>query len=358
MSKQTENIELINRWCQDFTKESGIRYLQTNIYLCRENGRNGYRVYVNTEGIHAENNHVWYGPAELAKENNLVGRELIQRWNEVRAYLIYQAESRNAAKKAMDHFDVGPAFKKEPVVLKAKVEVPKDVLEQINRYLKEQPENESECFSEDDRITYTAKYEDGTEMDIDCCGVQYEEGGSNTAWTQAVLFNSNGRELCCSEVMDEYAGTWELEYDGKKYIAEVIAEERPEVKELRSGMVFSAKIGFCEECFYRFEGVDLEKTTGDGCIHIVNLNVQKDLYVKPEWFYSKEIRILVDEQKPEEIDTEEPLQVVVREETCPFSGSCKKERCKGWQSEIKFDDQGELKILRLHFSCAEENDVK
>lgn len=358
MSKQTENIELINRWCQDFTKESGIRYLQTNIYLCRENGRNGYRVYVNTEGIHAENNHVWYGPAELAKENNLVGRELILRWNEVRSYLVYQAEAKKALHGEMDHFDVGPSYKKEPVVLKSKVEVPKDVLERINRYLEEEPENETECFSEDDRITYTAKFEDGTEMDIDCCGVQYEEGGSNTAWTQAVLYNSNGRELCCSEVMDEYDGTWELEYDGKKYIAEVVAEEGPKVKELRSGMVFSAKIGFCEECFYRFKGVDLEKTTGDGCIHIVNLNVQKDLYVKPEWFYSKEIRILVDEQKPEEIDTEEPLQVVVREETCPFSGNCKKERCKGWQSEIKFDDQGELKILSLHFSCAEENDVK
>ena len=70
-------------------------------------------------------------------------------------------------------------------------------------------------------ISYTAKFENGIEADIKCCGVDYEVNNSNTAWTEAVLFN-NGCQICCSEPSDHYFGTWILEdNDNNTYIVNV-----------------------------------------------------------------------------------------------------------------------------------------
>lgn len=99
--------------------------------------------------------------------------------------------------------------------------------EKINRYLTKEPTNEDECLSEDETISHTAKFSDGYQMDIQCCGVQYEEdakenGSTNTAWTQAVLFDPTGHEVACSDVEDEYLGEWSLEGpNGNKYIVSV-----------------------------------------------------------------------------------------------------------------------------------------
>ena len=60
---------------------------------------------------------------------------------------------------------------------------------------------------------YTVEFLDGKQMDIKCCGTQ--DRGS---WTEAVLLNGSGSELCHSEVSDRYDGIWELEYRGRRYV--------------------------------------------------------------------------------------------------------------------------------------------
>lgn len=77
---------------------------------------------------------------------------------------------------------------------------------------------ESEMQGEDDIISCTAVFPNRLEMDIKCCGSR--EGPS---WTEAVLFDHES-EVACTEVCEEFLGTWELEYDGVVYIADVSVE--------------------------------------------------------------------------------------------------------------------------------------
>ena len=90
----------------------------------------------------------------------------------------------------------------------------------INHYLHDEPKNQSECLGEDETIIHTVVFDNGIEMDIKCCGVQFEEGESNLAWTEAVLFKG-GSQVCCTEVSDEYFGEWMLEYNGDEYVVKV-----------------------------------------------------------------------------------------------------------------------------------------
>ena len=100
------------------------------------------------------------------------------------------------------------------------IKISKNAAEKIRKYLTEEPANESECLSEDEIISETANFGNGIEMDIKCCGVQFQEGENNTAWSEAVLFD-NGSEVSCTEPCDEFIGDWELEYKDNKYIAHV-----------------------------------------------------------------------------------------------------------------------------------------
>lgn len=88
----------------------------------------------------------------------------------------------------------------------------------IERYLLVEPTCEEECLSEDETIIYTAVFDNGIEVDIKCCGVQYDENEEfNTAWTEAVMFRGHS-EVCFSDPADMFFGEWELEYDGDEYI--------------------------------------------------------------------------------------------------------------------------------------------
>lgn len=96
---------------------------------------------------------------------------------------------------------------------------------QINRYLKKNATREEDNFNESDSFSITAKFQNGLEMDIKMCGVQFEENGtSNIPWTEAVLFEGSG-EVACSEVEDEFTGDWELEHEGNTYITHVKVKE-------------------------------------------------------------------------------------------------------------------------------------
>ena len=99
------------------------------------------------------------------------------------------------------------------------IKITKELNNEINRLLTVGDEN----FGEDICITKTAVFDNGYEMDIKCCGVQYEEGGDNGAWTEAVLFR-NGSQVCCSEPSDEFVGEWELRDDNQVFTVNVVVE--------------------------------------------------------------------------------------------------------------------------------------
>ena len=104
------------------------------------------------------------------------------------------------------------------------IKIDKDDFEVINRYLTIQPTCEEEAQDEDDTIIYTAKFPDGKFVDVKCCGVQFEEGGENTSWSEAVLFDKDGYEIACSEVCEDFLGEWELtdSMSGNVYVANVV----------------------------------------------------------------------------------------------------------------------------------------
>lgn len=86
------------------------------------------------------------------------------------------------------------------------------------------PLDEDECFSSKEApLTYTADFPNGYSVDVKVCGVDFEEGSDNTAWTEAVLFK-NGCEVACTEPCDSIDGPWELSDGDKKFIVNVLCK--------------------------------------------------------------------------------------------------------------------------------------
>lgn len=80
-----------------------------------------------------------------------------------------------------------------------------------------------EEYGKDYTETYTARFDDGIEVDVKVCmGDPYDGSEVNPLWTEAVLFR-NGFEQCASEPGDELFGEWEMECDGNTYVVEVVA---------------------------------------------------------------------------------------------------------------------------------------
>lgn len=110
-----------------------------------------------------------------------------------------------------------------------KIIIDKDMQEVIDRALNwEDGDNMDWRFDEDDVLIYSADFGGGLldnkiEMDIKCCGVQYENGGYNNAWCEAVLFE-DGCEVACSEIDGDFFGEWSLTY-GDEYVTIVEREE-------------------------------------------------------------------------------------------------------------------------------------
>lgn len=110
---------------------------------------------------------------------------------------------------------------------RAEITIPESVAEAIDRFLNNEPADASECLGEDETIDYEAAFENGMRMAIQCCGVQFrppEEGESNKAWTQAVLFAPNGREVGYTEPAEEYTGEWNIGYKEQTYTVNVMVE--------------------------------------------------------------------------------------------------------------------------------------
>ena len=107
---------------------------------------------------------------------------------------------------------------------KGKIKISKDKANWINKILFTEPEDEDECFGEDETYTEEYVFENGMRICIDICGVQYDEDEeSNLPYTQAVLYDKNC-EIECSEPCEDFFGEWELETDDDVYIVEIEEE--------------------------------------------------------------------------------------------------------------------------------------
>lgn len=113
MKNQQECINVINEWCRNLINESGIDYIRPDITLGKYSD---YGFFVDSSGILAEHPYVWYTSEELGKENNLIGQELIARWDEIRANLIYQADMKNTQKQDIETFNVGAPYSRQKKV--------------------------------------------------------------------------------------------------------------------------------------------------------------------------------------------------------------------------------------------------
>ena len=109
---------------------------------------------------------------------------------------------------------------------KSTITISQKMNDALDKYL-HNPSTPAECLSEDDGFVETAEFENGYQMDIKCCGVQFHEGEDNSAWTEAVLFDTDGNEVTFSEPSDEFTGEWELnDHDGNTYIVTVTVDDK------------------------------------------------------------------------------------------------------------------------------------
>ena len=106
------------------------------------------------------------------------------------------------------------------MVYKQTIQITKNEEKYVTKYLTVEQKNEEECLPVGCHFLRTADFGNGYEMDIKLCGVDYEEGGCNTAWAEAVLFH-NGCEVACSDTDEDYMGYWELEHKGNTFITVV-----------------------------------------------------------------------------------------------------------------------------------------
>ena len=72
-------------------------------------------------------------------------------------------------------------------------------------------------FKRDEALTETIKLDNGNEVDIKL--VIAEDDDYN--WTEAVMFDKDGKELAVTEPSDDFFGEWYLEDNENTYIIEV-----------------------------------------------------------------------------------------------------------------------------------------
>lgn len=76
-------------------------------------------------------------------------------------------------------------------------------------------EGKDETMCDDSQtISYQTTFPDGRQMDIKICGAD-----DGNIWTEAVLFDEQGKELCCTEPDEVFFDKWTLEYtEGNKTV--------------------------------------------------------------------------------------------------------------------------------------------
>lgn len=87
----------------------------------------------------------------------------------------------------------------------------------VERLLAE-PQTEDEWLGSGTLYGESVIFKDGYMMDVRICGVlQFEEGGCNSAWTEAVLYDPFGFEVACTDAGEDFFGEWQIERNGNEY---------------------------------------------------------------------------------------------------------------------------------------------
>lgn len=120
-----------------------------------------------------------------------------------------------------------PQCRQVKQICKTTLEVDPALLKVIDQYL--HADTPDKYQDEDHTISCTATFLDGRQMDIKCCGSQ-----SGPSWTEAVLFDQYGEELCMSDPEEEFDGEWSLECDGITYEVNVVPMRSLEAAGARS----------------------------------------------------------------------------------------------------------------------------
>lgn len=60
----------------------------------------------------------------------------------------------------------------------------------------------------------SVRFDDGHSADIRVCTDSFDSGG---LWSEMILYDPSGVEVCLSEVSDRLSGTWSLETDSSRY---------------------------------------------------------------------------------------------------------------------------------------------
>lgn len=104
-------------------------------------------------------------------------------------------------------------------------------LEMIRKYLTVEPTDPADGLGENEIIRVKVPFQNGYEMDVMCCGVEYEEGESRIAYADAVLFGRDDVEVRRAGFnASSFEGVWELDdWDGNTYVAHIKSETEMEV---------------------------------------------------------------------------------------------------------------------------------
>lgn len=79
-------------------------------------------------------------------------------------------------------------------------------------------------YGENYTESHTVTFADGMQMDVKLCGRRDDGSGQSPLWTEAVLFDENGRQVACTDPENFFFGTWELDYEGVCYRVDVIED--------------------------------------------------------------------------------------------------------------------------------------
>lgn len=103
-----------------------------------------------------------------------------------------------------------------------------DLASRLAKYCTVQPPAGELWMGEDETYSITVTFPNQYAMELKACGVKREEGGDNTVWTEALLFDVSGRQVACSEPGDTLEDTWELaDFNGNTYFVEVRRKSTP-----------------------------------------------------------------------------------------------------------------------------------
>lgn len=166
-------------------------------------------------------------PLRGTKEKNM--KQIVKFNDEFCDVMPEEKEEKNPILEESDSldFDVADIFRDpDPVIENVKKHyaecwIPKNVFDLFHHYLFYMPKDKEHSLSENQTYTIVAKFDNGKYMEIILHGVQYSDDKryTNTAWTEAVLFDENGSEISRAEPDKHLDGVWSLDDANDIYTA-------------------------------------------------------------------------------------------------------------------------------------------